>query len=77
MKELSEKQKEAYIKTFHELGSSFFCKAEDKQLREWGHSPETIKELRIKTVHDWIGLLSSEKRFIEILNKNLGGTNKI
>lgn len=47
---------EHYIKVYDELGSSHFCKGSDEQLREWGHSEESIRDIKISCVKgeiDW------------------------
>jgi len=66
---------EMLIEIYEHYGASFFFKADDQKLKEWGNSDEKIREIKIESV---MNKLNSSKQGIEIykrLNEKCGGVN--
>lgn len=68
---------ELLIEIYDHYGSSFFCKGDDVQLKEWGNSDERIKEIKIECVKSRLNWDKEGIEMYKLMNEKYGGKNVI
>ena len=66
---------EQYIILYDKLGSKYFGKGDDEQLREWGNSEERIREIKIQSVECHLNFYNRGVEAYKLLNEICGGKN--
>lgn len=66
---------EQYIQTYDKIGHAYFCKGSDESLRNWGHTEEGIKQIKIKAVKNFLEINENGVRLYKVLNEVCGGKN--
>jgi hypothetical protein len=64
-----------YIEAFDKLGCEYFSVGSDEQLRAWGHSEESILEIKQRCVDSILRINQRPLKLFKVLNELNGGVN--
>lgn len=64
---------EYYIEIYNKKGSSYWCKGNDEQLKEWGNSDEEIRLMKIDCVKCKLKFGADEIEIYKMMNELCGG----
>ena len=66
---------QAYIDTYNKIGHKYFGRGSDEDLENWGHTPKSIRNIKIQTIK--FALEYKDLKVYKAINELLGGVNKL